>query len=287
MKKNTKYIFVMFLILAGLIFLTRSTLSSVSSSVNSGSQTPLFASVGNCQPTGDYDTCDEYQVGQSKVKIMGYLNFKGDIKTSLRDGKSYYIKNAKFELKLVEGDKLYYGNNIADSWTGFWDMAECDINGCHNPKLSEVSKTYTINVNAGDEFQGCPILLGWDRYENAWTGQTRGWIGTSNKCLGTGNNGIKVVECVDHSDCSDGVCDTSGTWKEWKCLECARDSDCPLGSECGTEIPNKCSEVEPPETEPPETEPPEQTPDKKEDKYDIWLIVGIAIGIMIFLAVLV
>lgn len=183
-----------------------------------------------CSPSSGYDYCSEVSwncggaVSYAKVQIS-------DVQTDGEQHGQYSTGDTYIDFNLV-GDTGYFNENInSNNW---WDN-NCNDYGCAGSDMWGADSIKLTN-NPGDHYTDCPMFYAFDRadsggyYSNsisAW-----GWLGSGN-CFD-----IRQVECYDNSDCSGNfVCDKSGSWSTWSCVE--EEEECPATLNYNSALPKE------------------------------------------------
>lgn len=208
----------------GGVFHTMSSINGVIQTRNGSSGDSTIQSIlsSNCNPDETYDYCFENSETQKygDARAEAYTKVQVSELDSIHNEGKYYVGKVKLHYNLV-GDKFYSAENI-NNWDKLWD--NCYKSGCRTTtELSSGTGTKVVASQPGDHYTSCPVFYAWDYdYDETsngdwawtWTTSGAGWIGENN-CFD-----VKVVECIDNSDCTnERVCDNSGDWTTWSCVE--------------------------------------------------------------------
>jgi len=181
----------------------------------------MLVSAGSTCSQSGYKWCYENSntYGSStaiaKIYLSDFQDESGNALTSSYVTKGLYINVGGYFGKQGVGN-LYFYNNINS-----WDSVSCGANGCNGQYLPEGRKKL---ASIGEKYIGCPAFVSWaiDSASNgdwSWVSASLGWLGSGN-CFD-----YMVVECNSNSDCNSGyLCDKSGTWQNWKCVQKECDS---------------------------------------------------------------
>ncbi|MFH2028268.1 MAG: PQQ-binding-like beta-propeller repeat protein, partial [Nanoarchaeota archaeon] len=170
-----------------------------------------YQAMSSCVMSG-YEDCSEnyydYYYRNVVAKAYSRMGFNSVEKDSkIKNG--YIIGEAKISYNCEFGDEFSY--IIGDT---MWN--ECGTTGCSGTKISKkgtitlakapaefVPSVYTYCFDEGIGSSDSYWASAW-----SWTGwQIDQW-------------NVKVVRCYDNSDCGSGkICDKSGTWDEWVCIQ--------------------------------------------------------------------
>lgn len=242
----------------------------------------------DCSADSGYNVCTAYERKESygDAQAKAYAEVQINTNPIGEKKKGYYLGVVYIPYKF-EGDNFYVAENIG-SWDNLWDnIAKCNENGCSGKAISKEGKYYLAN-SPGDSYTKCPVFYTWDYDRDdapnedwawAWVTAGHGWASNGN-CFD-----IKVVECVDNDDCSQGeICDKSGDWNTWKCIEEPEEIYYRYNSE-----ENKCIIVSIPEDEKTELDfgSKEECEENIKNNFLVQIVIGVLIIIIISFAVII
>jgi len=200
----------------------------VGPSLTNADKTPVMmplATTGTCSASSGFDWCYEgehrySENGESckaEYKIHGkYIDQSARSCQINGQWKTCYVGNSiTTKVDMQSADDLYLIQDF-DSWNECWDRISCNGNGCgYDSHVREINEgTVTLETAPAEIRNYAFVAYDRDDCSNGLWSYVYGGAGYA----GTWSN-MYLVKCLENSDCDSGkICDKSGDWDDWVCV---------------------------------------------------------------------